>query len=90
LNLFIVEYKYDVGDLVELTRFLDSQVVLIIKRKVEYVRTAYDVLKYVRASDIVVQSLVTELLSYEVYVNSGAKFTVREREIIKKVGENVV
>jgi len=85
LELFIVNYKYDVGDLVELSRFFDSAVVLVIRRNVEYVYSAYEVLKHVRGSDIVVNELVSDLLSYDIYMNTGALVTVREKDILRKV-----
>ncbi len=90
MQLFMVRYKYKVGDLVELSRFLDSGIALVIRRNIEYVSSAYDVLKHVHGSDIVVDRLIGDLLSYEVYLNSGIRATVREREIVKKVGENVI
>tara|TARA_R100001510_G_C7587526_1_gene158314 strand:- start:256 stop:528 length:273 start_codon:yes stop_codon:yes gene_type:complete len=90
LELFIVNYKYNVGDLVELTRFFDSALALVVRRNVEYASSAYDVLKHVRGSDIVVTKLVSDLLSYEIYLNTGSLLTVREKDILKKVGENVV
>ncbi len=90
MELFIVNYKYNVGDLVELTRFFDSALALVVRRNVEYASSAYDVLKHVRGSDIVVTKLVSDLLSYEIYLNTGSLLTVREKDILKKVGENVV
>tara|TARA_R110001583_G_scaffold88756_9_gene229866 strand:+ start:737 stop:1051 length:315 start_codon:yes stop_codon:yes gene_type:complete len=88
LELFIVNYKYSVGDLVELTRFLDSAVALVVRRNMEYASSAYDVLKHVRGSDIVVNKLVSDLLSYDIYLNTGSLITVKEKDILKKVGEN--
>lgn len=90
MELFIVNYKYSVGDLVELTRFFDSALALVVRRNLEYASSAYDVLKHVRGSDIVVTKLVSDLLSYDIYLNTGALLTVREKDILKKVGENVV
>ena len=90
MELFIVNYKYSIGDLVELTRFFDSALALVVRRNVEYASSAYDVLKHVRGSDIVVTKLVSDLLSYDIYLNTGSLLTVREKDILKKVGENVV
>ena len=90
MELFVVRYKYDVGDLVELSRFLDSEMVIIVRRHIEYASSAFNVLKHVRGSDIVLNKIISDLLLYEVYFNSGIKRTVKEREILKKVGKDVI
>lgn len=90
MELFAVRYKYDVGDLVELSRFLDSEIVIIVRRHIEYASSAFNVLKHVRGSDIVLNKIISDLLLYEVYFNSGIKRTVKEREILKKVGKDVI
>ena len=90
MELFVVRYKYDVGDLVELSRFLDSEMVIIVRRHIEYASSAFNVLKHVRGSDIVLNKIIPDLLLYEVYFNSGIKRTVKEREILKKVGKDAI
>lgn len=90
MELFAVRYKYDVGDLVELSRFLDSEIVIIVRRHIEYASSAFNVLKHVRGSDIVLNKIISDLLLYEVYFNSGIKRTVKEREILKKVGKDAI
>ena len=90
MELFVVRYKYDVGDLVELSRFLDSEMVIIVRRHIEYASSAFNVLKHVRGSDIVLNKIISDLLLYEVYFNSGIKRTVKEREILKKVGKDAI
>ena len=90
MELIIVNYKYDVGDLIELSRFFDSAYALIIRRDIEYVPFVYDALKHMKGTDIVINKMVGDLLSYDICMSTGALMKIKERDILKKVDKDVI
>ena len=50
----------------------------------------YDALKHVKGTDIVINKMVGDLLSYDICMSTGALMKIKERDILKKVNKDVI